>query len=128
MKILLVDDEGGFLKAMGDVLRDSGYEVLVAEDGKIAREQLETQHVDLIISDVFMPTLDGMRFHDYVRDFSNQRRTPFIYMSGYDDESTRALAADPDCDFFLSKTTPLDQILSFIESLRTDVPAARPTT
>ena len=117
MKILLVDDESGFLKAMGDVLRDSGYEVLVAENGKIAREHLEAENVDLIISDVFMPTLDGMRFHDYVREFSNARRTPFIYMSGYDDESTRALASDPAVDFFLSKTSPLEKILGLIKSL-----------
>ena len=118
MKILLVDDERGYLNVMGDVLRESGYEVLLAENGKQAREALEFDKADLIISDVFMPTLDGVRFHDYVREFTDDPDIPFIFMSGYDDESTRNLVVDPEHDFFFSKTTPIDKVLTLIDSLR----------
>ncbi len=118
MKILLVDDERGYLNVMGEVLRDSGYEVLLAENGKQAREALEFDKADLIISDVFMPTLDGVRFHDYVREFTDAPDIPFIFMSGYDDESTRNLVVNPDRDFFFSKTTPIDKVLTLIASLR----------
>ena len=38
---------------------------------------LEFDKVDLIISDVFMPTLDGVRFHDYVREFTDAQDDPF---------------------------------------------------
>jgi CheY-like chemotaxis protein len=118
MKILLVDDEGGFLKAMGDMLREIGHDVLIAENGKQAREHLDEQRVDAIISDVFMPTLDGMRFHDYVRQFSGCPDVPFVYMSGCDDEGTRQLVTDPALDFFLSKTTPIDRLLELLDSFR----------
>ena len=118
MKILLVDDERGFLNVMGDMLRSQGYEVVIAENGKQAREVLESNRVDLIISDVFMPTLNGVRFHSYVRDFTDSNDVPFIFMSGYDDEQTRNLVVDPHLDFFFSKTTPIDQILGFIATLQ----------
>lgn len=119
MKILLVDDERGFLTVMGDVLRESGYEVILAENGKQAREVLEVERIDLIVSDVFMPTLDGVRFHDYVREFTDVPDIPFIFMSGYDDEHTKNLVIDPTIDFFLSKTTPIEKVLALIENLRT---------
>ena len=119
MKILLVDDEKGFLNVMGDVLRDYGYDVILAEDGKQAREALEGEKVDLIISDVFMPTLDGARFHSYVREFTDAADVPFIFISGYDDEHTRNLVVDSTRDFFFSKTTPVENIVAFIENLKT---------
>jgi DNA-binding response OmpR family regulator len=118
MKILLVDDEQGYLNIMGDILRKQGHEVLLAENGKQARETLEFESVDLIMSDVFMPTLDGARFHSYVREFTDAQDVPFIFVSGYDDENTRSLIIDPKKDFFFSKTTPVGTIISFIQSLK----------
>lgn len=117
MRILLVDDEHGFLDVMGEVLRNAGHTVIVAFDGKAARELLEEENVDVIMSDVFMPTLDGARFHSYVREFSQNADIPFIFISGYDDQRTRALVMDPTKDFFFSKTTPVDTILKLLDSL-----------
>jgi DNA-binding NarL/FixJ family response regulator len=68
---------------------------------------------------VFMPTLDGVRFHSYVREFTDAHDVPFIFISGYDDEHTRHLVVDSKIDFFFSKTTPVEKILTFIESLKT---------
>ena len=118
MKILLVDDEQGYLNVMGDILRQHGHEVVLAEDGKQAREALDMERVDLIISDVFMPTLDGVRFHSYVREFTDAHELPFVFVSGYDDENTRTLVKDPQKDFFFSKSTPIETIMSFIDQLK----------
>jgi two-component system KDP operon response regulator KdpE len=118
MKILLVDDEEGYLNVMGDILRQHEHEVLLAQDGKQARESLELAAVDLIISDVFMPTLDGVRFHSYVREFTDAHDVPFIFVSGHEDENTRTLVIDPEKDFFFSKTTPVETIVAFIDKLK----------
>ena len=118
MKILLVDDEQGYLNVMGDILRQHGHQVVLAEDGKQAREALDMERVDLIISDVFMPTLDGVRFHSYVREFTDAHDLPFVFVSGYDDENTRTLVKDPEKDFFFSKSTPIETIMSFIDQLK----------
>jgi len=121
MRILVVDDNKGFLNVMGDLLRDYGYEVFLAEDGKQAREFLEDQSVDLIISDVFMPTLDGSRFHSYVREFTDSGDVPFIFVSGFDDEHTRKLVLDSRIDFFVSKTAPVENIVSLIETVKANM-------
>ena len=71
MRILIVDDEEAFLNVMEQVLRTQGYDVVKAQDGKQAREALEGEKIDLIMSDVFMPTLDGVRFHSFVREFTD---------------------------------------------------------
>jgi CheY-like chemotaxis protein len=117
MRILVVDDNEGFLNVMGDLLEDYGYEVSRAVDGKQARELLDEQSVDVIISDVFMPTLDGVKFHSYVREFTDAGNVPFIFISGYDDEYTRNVVVDSDKDFFFSKTTPVEDIVALIKQL-----------
>jgi DNA-binding response OmpR family regulator len=65
------------------------------------------------------PTLDGVRFHSYVRDFTDAADVPFIFVSGYDDEYTRNVVVDSSIDYFFSKTTPLEKIVELIEKLRT---------
>lgn len=122
MKILVVDDNQGFLHLLGGLLEEFGYEVSLAEDGKQAREFLEGEKVDVIISDVFMPTLDGVRFHSFVREFTDADQIPFIFISGYDDEYTRNVIADSHRDFFFSKTTPVEKIVALIESFRIGQP------
>jgi len=118
MKILIVDDEEDFLVALEGVLQEKGYEVVRALDGKMAREALEEEKIDLIISDVYMPTLDGIRFHAFVREFTDARDVPFIFISGYDDEHTRGLAAESPNDYFVGKTTPIEDILALIEKIK----------
>jgi two-component system chemotaxis response regulator CheY len=115
MRILLVDDDESFLNTMVEVLRGKGHDVITAQDGKQAREALEGEKIDLIISDVFMPTLDGVRFHSFVRAFTDARDIPFIFISGHDDKHLRDLAAESPNDYFLRKPAPIEDILALID-------------
>ncbi len=123
MRILAVDDEKGYLCLLGDLLRGYGFDVLLAENGKQARELLEGEKIDMIISDIHMPTLDGVGFHSYVREFTEARESPFIFISGMDDAKTRGAVVKPGLDFFLKKTTPVDEIVSLIRSLEVSIAA-----
>jgi CheY-like chemotaxis protein len=123
MRILLVDDNVDFLNVLEELLKGHGYTPIVAQDGKQAREILEEQSVDAIISDVFMPTLDGLRFHSYVREFLGQRDIPFIFMSGYDDSYSREALKDSSVDFFLSKGSPISEIVATLETIKASTQA-----
>ena len=57
--ILLVDDEEGYRELISRVLTKAGYEVLQAADGLQALSLLEESNVDLVISDILMPNLNG---------------------------------------------------------------------
>ena len=65
--ILVVDDEPVLLSFMTQILDRQGYKVLVASDGEEALEVLATQRVDLMISDVIMPGMDGFDLAELVR-------------------------------------------------------------
>jgi CheY-like chemotaxis protein len=123
MKVLIVDDNEDFLKVMEQLLKGNGYTVLIADNGKAAREVLENQSVDVVISDVFMPTLDGIRFHSYVREFLGFRDMPFIFMSGYDDPYTQQALEDSAVDYFISKTSPVTEIITTLNKLQSAMSA-----
>jgi len=115
MRILLVDDDRSYLSLLSKLLRNRGHEVFCAEEGKEARELLDIEQVDLIISDVHMPTLDGVWFQSYVREFSTVPDVPFIFISGGDDADTQDLVVNPSLDLFLSKSLPPEELVREVE-------------
>ena len=118
MRILVVDDDPMFLEVIVDFLRENGHDVVSAEDGKQAREILETECVDLIVSDVVMQGLDGKKFHSYVREFLGATDTPFIFYSGYSLQDSRHMIKDSSVDFFLSKSDPLEDMVNLISTIQ----------
>ena len=79
--VLVVEDDRWGRKIISDILRRDGYDVVEAVDGAQAIELLERRSFDLIISDVVMPNMDGLKLLDHIRRISP--RTPVILMSGY---------------------------------------------
>ena len=67
-RILCVDDEPNILSSLRRLLRTPGYEIFLAESGHAGLALLETQTVDIVISDMRMPEMDGARFLEQVRD------------------------------------------------------------
>ena len=117
MRILIIDDDKVFLSLMEGILSQKGYHVTSATDGKQAREAVEGEAFDLIISDVFMPALDGVRFHSFVREFTDSRDVPFIFISAHADEHLQNLAMKSANDYFLRKPVPVEDILGLIEKV-----------
>jgi two-component system, OmpR family, response regulator len=80
-KILFVEDEPLARQLFCQVLRDEGYRVIEAGDGAEALELLQTQHVDLVISDVMMPKMQGTRMVEHLHSF--HPGTPVMLITGY---------------------------------------------
>ncbi len=78
--ILVVDDEAGIRGLLRDLLKTAGYEVLEAEDGRQAMTQVETHHVDLMITDLIMPEQEGIETIGLLRQ--RQPNLKIIAMSG----------------------------------------------
>jgi DNA-binding NtrC family response regulator len=89
-RILIVDDEPHTLDALSVILRREGHEILTATSGKDALEHLEHQAVDLILSDVKMPAMDGLALLRQVR--AAHAEVVVLMMSGHQDV-TAAVAA-----------------------------------
>jgi len=88
--LLLVDDEPSILSALRRLFRPQGYRILTAEGGTAGLAILEQQHVDLIISDMRMPEMDGATFLKQVRQRWPQAVR--ILLTGYADISSTVAA------------------------------------
>ncbi|MBH8575515.1 response regulator [Nostocaceae cyanobacterium CENA369] len=79
--ILIVDDTPTNLGVLFEFLADSGFQVLVAEDGKDAIEQLEYALPDLILLDVIMPGIDGFETCRHLKAKEKTKDIPVIFMT-----------------------------------------------
>jgi CheY-like chemotaxis protein len=79
--ILIVDDEFGLAEILRDMLRDHGYEVVLAINGRLAFEVLGEQNVDLVVTDLMMPVMDGEELATAMRKSETYRDTPIIMMT-----------------------------------------------
>ena len=88
--VLLVDDEPGILSSLRRLLRPAGYRIFTAESGKAGLEVLEHEPVDLVISDMRMPEMDGAQFLEQVRN--RWPKTTRILLTGYADVASTIAA------------------------------------
>ncbi len=100
--ILLVEDEDAVRLFGGRALRNKGYRVLEAADGEQALDVVnqaigEGQKIDLILSDVIMPGMDGPTLVQLLRQ--ELPGVKIILMSGYAEDAARALENDPSLNF-----------------------------
>ena len=117
MDILLVDDNADYLSLLGEILRRNGYTIHTAQDGAEGCEVLAKSDIDLIISDIRMPRLDGLKLHAFAREIDRYKKTKFIFVSGFKDLYTNAIKLDPKIDFSLDKMTPVHEILQLVDRL-----------
>jgi two-component system, chemotaxis family, chemotaxis protein CheY len=80
-KILVVDDSETLRAILIFVLEEAGYEVLVGTDGIDAQKHLNDQPLDLIITDLHMPNLDGIGFIKIVRSNIVYMNTPILFLT-----------------------------------------------
>ena len=88
--LLLVDDEPSILSALRRLFRPQGYRILVADSGAAALELVANDPVDLVISDMRMPGMDGARFLEKIRHL--HPRAIRILLTGYADISSTIAA------------------------------------
>ena len=79
--ILIVDDEFGLAEMLREMLREFGYEVTLAINGKLALEILREGGVDLVLTDMMMPVMDGAELATAMRSDEQHRATPIIMMT-----------------------------------------------
>ena len=101
MKILIAEDEPLMLMAIEAKLKNDGFEVMSAQDGREALKILENYEPDIIITDILMPYTSGLELIGVVR--STQKSIPIIVLSGLGQEETVMEAFDLGADDFLTK-------------------------
>lgn len=78
--IMVVDDEAGIRNLLYGVLTEEGFQVTLARDGQDAWNKMRSKHFVLLITDIDMPRLDGLRLLDKMK--KNKRREKVLVMTG----------------------------------------------
>ncbi|MFR5555989.1 MAG: response regulator transcription factor [Coprococcus sp.] len=107
-KILVCDDDREIVEAIEIYLTQEGYEVLKAYDGEEAIQTLKKEHVDLLIMDVMMPRLDGIRATLKIRE---ENSLPIIILSAKSEDADKILGLNIGADDYVTKPfNPLELV------------------
>jgi len=114
-KILVVDDNSINRQLTISFLAPLGFEIYEAQDGEQSIVQTETMHPDLILMDIVMPNLDGLKATQYIRQTLGNQEVTIIAASAstFANDQTRSL--DVGCNDFLSKPIQLEALLTMLE-------------
>lgn len=107
-KILIVDDSETLRAILIFVLEEAGYVVLVGIDGMDAQKHLNRQPIDLIITDLHMPKLDGIGFIKVVRSHPVYANTPILFLTTDTQQDKKNEAKDAGATGWIIK--PFDQV------------------
>ena len=80
-KILFVDDSGSIRALVKMILEEAGYEVITGEDGTDALPHLNGQPIDLIITDLHMPRMNGLELIREIRNRKAYRFVPILFLT-----------------------------------------------
>lgn len=115
-KILVCDDDKDIVEAIDIYLTQEGYEVLKAYDGDEAIKVLKRNEVDLLIIDVMMPRLDGIRATLKIRE---NMSLPIIILSAKSEDADKILGLNIGADDYITKPfNPLELVARVKSQLR----------
>jgi DNA-binding response OmpR family regulator len=116
MNILVCDDDKEIVEAIEIYLQQEGYQILKAYDGEQALAVLKENEVHLLIIDVMMPKLDGIRATLKIREESS---IPIIILSAKSEDSDKILGLNVGADDYISKPfNPLELVARVKSQLR----------
>lgn len=113
--VLAVDDEKSILEVLSEALKGLGFVAITAENGYEALEIAKNQKVDLIITDICMPIMDGIELLREIRKFDSE--IPIILITGYDPDQARQAAKTHRANALLIKPFRMLQLKKAISSV-----------
>jgi len=115
--VLVVDDSASIRQVVGIALKGAGYQVLEACDGTDALAKLDGTRVHLIISDVNMPKMDGIRLLKELKSRPDTRFTPVIMLTTESEEGKKDQGRAAGAKAWVVKPFQPQQMLSAVNKL-----------
>ncbi|MGH9054267.1 MAG: response regulator [Acidimicrobiales bacterium] len=119
-RVLVVDDERPFLRALGVSLRAWGYQVDLAKDGSTGLQQAASQAPDVVVVDLGLPDMDGV---EVIRGLRAWSPVPVIVLSARHQEQAKVDALDAGADDYVTKPFGMNELVARIRAaLRRSAP------
>lgn len=114
--ILVCDDDRDIVEAVSIYLETSGYNVIKAYNGIEAVEAVRSEDIHLIVIDIMMPEMDGIRATRMIREISS---VPVIFLSAKSEDADKILGLDIGADDYVTKPfSPLELVARVKSQLR----------
>jgi signal transduction histidine kinase len=115
--LLVVDDDEDTVQTIGALLRNAGARVSLATSGSAALEILQHEHIDVLLSDLEMPEIDGLELARRVRQLPKGRQMPVIAVSAHTRPDEAAAALSAGYDLHVAKPVEMPQLVTAIDTL-----------
>lgn len=114
-KILIIEDDLELANMFKSVLEHADYDVETAGNGVFALDYLDKEYVDLIITDIMMPEMDGYEFADAMRQIGDE--VPILVISAKDDYEDKKLGFRIGVDDYMVKPIDVKEMVLRVEAL-----------
>lgn len=114
-RILVIEDESNLIRLYERVLSDHHFEVVTAENGEQGLTKLEAVHVDLVITDIMMPDMDGFLFTQLLRQSGYD--LPILMITAKDSFNDKKRGFRLGADDYMVKPINLEEMLLRVEAL-----------
>src|SRR5712692_6207484 len=112
-RVLVVDDEPQITRVLRTVLTSQGYQVRTAAEGEAALADFAEFRPELVITDLYMPHMDGIELCRRIRAMS---AVPIIVLSVKGEERTKVEALDSGADDYVTKPFGIDELLARVRA------------
>lgn len=114
--ILMVDDDTAFVDFMVRQFKGK-YKIISASGGEAALERIHGQYVDMILSDLVMPNMNGIELCRAVKEDKRYQNTPFLILTGETSIKFKSEAMSAGADVYMEKPVSLDYLEATIDNL-----------
>lgn len=117
LTVAVVDDNSDVRSYISRILRQVGYQVIMARNGQEGFEVAQEHHPDLIVTDLMMPMVSGIDLIRRIRNSEDLKGTPIILVTAKADETTRLEGVQEGADGYLSKPFSDEELLAGVRNL-----------
>jgi two-component system NtrC family sensor kinase len=115
-RILAVDDSATYLHQLADLLRDEGYDVVLAGSGEEALDLVASQAMDCILLDLVMPGLGGQETCRQIKSAPVIRDVPLIMLTALEDREAMIAALGAGADDYIPKSTEFEVLTARVRA------------
>lgn len=116
-RIITVDDAATMRKMVSMTLRGAGHQVMEAADGKAALDSLKQCQVDLVITDLNMPHMDGIELTRQLRMLPSYRSVPIVLLTTESDPAKKMAGRSAGATGWIKKPFSQDQLIALVNKV-----------
>jgi CheY-like chemotaxis protein len=114
-KILIIDDHPAIRTTMQDVMKNEGFETMIAQSGQEAIDIYMSEYFDFVLMDMLMPDMKGVEAYKRMLE-NKQQHAKFIFISAFSTPELEDEAHELGCIAFLQKPIRVEQVIEIIRS------------